>query len=154
MKQISRTAMAIFLGISAFAGAATLTTDPLTQLPIIPTTTGGMIRGNDPTQIPESQMCKSKMQANMYTVNTGKLSTTIAWYAARLPGFRHTHAYGVDRSQDAFYNADRTIAVSITGGRGKNGEDVNARSIVYARFQPGLSEKEMVSLNTSHLVCE
>lgn len=154
MKRNSRVAITVFLGFSAFAGAATLTTDPLTKLPIIPTASGEMIGGNDPTQLPETQMCKSKMQANFYTVNTGKLSATVAWYAAHLPGFHKAQAYGVDRSQDSFYNADRTVAVSITGARGKDGEDVNASSIVYAHFLPGLTEKEMVSLNASHLVCE
>lgn len=154
LKRISRIAITAFVGFSAFAGAATLTTDPLTKLPIIPTTSGGMIAGNDPTEISETQMCKSKMRANIYTVMTGKLSSTIAWYSARVPGFHHVHEYGVDRAQDTFYNNDGTIAVSITGERGKIGEDVNTGSVVYARILPGLSEKEIVSLNASHLVCE
>jgi len=154
MKRISRVAISAFVGISALAGAATLTTDPLTKLPIIPTTSGGMTGGNDPTQIPESRMCKSRMQANMYTVLSGKLSTTVAWYSARLSGFHHVQAYAADREQDMFYNADRTLGVSISGEPGKKGDDVDAGSVVYARFTPGLSEKEMVSLNASHLVCE
>jgi hypothetical protein len=152
MKQVLNLAAMLVLSFPALAGSATLTTDPLTKLPIIPTTSGGMIGGNDPMQLPETQMCKSKMQANFYTPNSGKLSATVAWYAAHLPGFHKAHAYGVDRTQDTFYNADGTVAVSITGERGKNGEDVNAYSVVYARFLPGLSEKEIVGMNAGHLV--
>jgi hypothetical protein len=147
MQKISKLGIAVLVAVVPFAGGTTPTSDSLTKLPLIPS-------AGEVMELPASQMCKSRMLAAFYPVKTGKMSVTIAWYGAHLTGFQKTHAYGVDRSQDAFYNADRTVAVSITGEPGKNGEDTNAGSVVYARFQPGLSEKEMISLNASHLVCQ
>jgi hypothetical protein len=143
----------LVISLPAPGGSATLTTDPVTKLPIIPTTAGGMVPGNEPTSLPESQTCKSKMQTDIYTINHGKLSATVAWYEIHLPGFRKTRAFHNDRSQITFYNSDGTEVVSISGERGKDGEDVDADSVVYARYQPGLPEKEIVSMNTGHLVC-
>jgi hypothetical protein len=150
MKHVLKPAAMLALSFPALAGSsATLTTDPLTKLPLILL----IDLDNAPMRLPDTQMCKSKMQTDFYSLDHGKLSATIAWYGAHLSGFHKTHAYGVDRSQDTFYNADGTVIVSITGEPGKNGEDVDAHSVVYARFQPGLSEKEIVGVNSSHLVC-
>lgn len=153
MKQVLKLAAILVLSFPALASSATLTTDPLTKLPLIPSTDSGFHLDNAPMRLPDTQMCKSKMQTDFYSLAHGKLGAAIAWYDAHLPGFHKTHAYGVDRSHDTFYNTDGTVIVSITGNPGKNGEDVDAHSVIYARFQPGLSEKEIVSMNSSHLVC-
>jgi hypothetical protein len=153
MKQILKLAAILAISLPALAGSATLTTDPITKLPIIPSTADKMVAGNEPTSLPESQTCKSKTQTNFYSISSGKLGATVAWYETHLPGFHKTRAYHSNRSQISFYNSDGTEVVSISGEQGKDGEDVNAGSVVYARFQPGLPEKEIVSLNTGHLVC-
>ena len=153
MKLNSKLAAAIVLSVGTLATAKTLTTDPLTGLPLIPATESRLHLGNAPTEIPETKICKSTMQSNFYAVFDGKVSVTNAWYAARLSGFRKTHAYVGGRSQDTFYNADGTFIVSVTGEPGKNGEDQNAYGIVYGRFNPGLSEKTIFGMNQQKIVC-
>jgi hypothetical protein len=130
-----------------------LTSDPLTGLPLYPATDSRLRLGNEPTVLPESTVCKSKMQADFYSIYDSKVSPAVAWYAAHLTGFRKTHAYAANRSQDTFYKTDGTVAVSVTGSPGKDGEDTDAYSVVYSRFQPGLSEKALVTLNQQKVVC-
>ena len=153
MKQVLNLAAMLVFSFPALAGSATLTTDPLTKLPLIPSKDSGLHLDNAPMRLPDTKMCKSNMQTDFYSLNVGKLNAVIAWYGAHLSGFHKTHAFGGDRAQDTFYNADGTVIVSITGEPGKNGEDVDTHSILYAHFQPGLSEKEIVGMNAGHLVC-
>ena len=96
-----------------------LTTDPLTGLPLYPATDSRLHLGNDPTRLPESTVCGSKMQADFYTVYDSKVGATLAWYGAHLPSFKRTHAYIANRSQDTFYNLEGTISVSVTGSAGR-----------------------------------
>jgi hypothetical protein len=137
----------------AGATAKLLTVDPLTGLPLHPATDSRLNLGNDPTRLPESFVCNSKMQTDFYTVYNAKVDATILWYSSRLSDFKKTHAYAANRSQDTFYNADGTLAVSVTGSAGKAGENTETYSVVYARFQPALPEKTIVSLNQQKLVC-
>ena len=110
---------------TARGGTKVLTTDPLTGLALYPATDSRLRLGNEPTQLPESQVCKSKMQVDLYSVYDSKVNATVAWYDAHLPGFKKTPAYAANRSQDTFYNADRILAVSVTGSSGKAGEHRN-----------------------------
>jgi hypothetical protein len=142
------------LGFVLSAGAATLTSDPLTGLPLIPATDSRLHLGNEPTIIPDSQICNSKIRADFYSVFDSKINATIAWYAARLSGFHKTHAYAANRSQDAFYNDPGTMVVSVTGEIGKEGEDTETYSVVYSRLQPGLPEKEIIAFNQHHISCQ
>ena len=93
------------------------------------------------------------MQADFYSVYDSKVDATLAWYDGHLPGFKKTHAYASGRSQDMFYKPDGTIIVSVTGSAGKEGENTDAYSVTYARIQPGLSEKGIISLNEQKLTC-
>jgi hypothetical protein len=131
-----------------------LTEDPLTNLPLYPATDSRLHLGNEPTRLPESNVCGSKMQADFYTVYDSKVDATLAWYGAHLPGFKKTHAYAANRSQDTFYNPDGSFAVSVTGSSGKPGENIETYSVVYSRFQPALPEKAIISLNQQKLVCQ
>jgi hypothetical protein len=139
--------------LTARGGTKLLTTDPLTALPLHPATDSRLHLGNEPTQLPESQVCKSKMQVDFYSVYDSKLNATLAWYDAHLPGFKKTHAYAANRSQDTYYNTDGTVLVSVTGSPGKEGEDTDTYSVLYARLQPGLPEKTIVALNQQRVVC-
>jgi hypothetical protein len=130
-----------------------LTSDPLTGLPLYPATDSRLHFGNDPTRLPESNVCGSKMQADFYTVYDSKVDATLVWYGTHLPGFRKAHAYAAGRSQDTFYNNDGTLAVSVTGSPGKAGENAETYSVVYSRFHPALPEKVILSLNQQKLVC-
>jgi hypothetical protein len=135
------------------SGAKLLTTDPLTGLPLYPATDSRLHLGNEPTRLPESIVCGSKMQADFYTVYDSKEDATIAWYSAHLPAFKKTHAYVANRSQDTFYNADGTLAVSVTGSSAKAGENTDTYSVVYWRFRPSLAEKVIIGLNQQKLTC-
>jgi hypothetical protein len=149
--------LAIVLELSSAVianGAKLLTADPLTGLPLYPATDSRLHLGNDPTRLPESSLCGSKMQADFYTVYDSKVDATLVWYGTHLPGFKKTHAYAANRSQDTFYNASGTIAVSVTGSSGKEVENTETYSVVYYRFQPALPEKAIISLNQQKLVCQ
>ena len=138
---------------TARGGTKSLTTDPLTGLPLHPATDSRLHLGNQPTRLPESQVCKSKMQVDFYSVYDSKVNAILAWYDAHLPGFKKTHAYAANRSQDTYYKTDGTVLVSVTGSPGKEGEDMDTYSVSYAYVQPGLDEKTIVALNQQRVVC-
>lgn len=137
------------------------TADPLTGLPLSPETvcrTDTCIQfhtGNEPVKIPDSQVCKSKLQANMYSVpyRNAKVDATVAWYASHLAGFKKTHAYARGRSNDTFYNSSGTMFVLVMGTGGKDGENTDTFSITYYRVQPGLSEKSIIAINGQKFDC-
>jgi hypothetical protein len=141
------------LSLAVLASGASLTSDPLTGLPLDPATDSRLHLGNEPTRLPVSTVCGSKMRADFYSVFESTQDAAVAWYAARLKGFRRAHAWAANRSQDTFYNADGTVIVSVTGVPGKMAESTEAYSIVYARFEPGLPEPVIVSLNRQRVVC-
>jgi hypothetical protein len=130
-----------------------LTADPLTNLPLYPATDSRLHLGNEPIRLPESNVCGSKMQADFYTVYDSKVDATVAWYSAHLPGFKKTHAFASNRSQDSFYNHEGTISVSVTGSSGRAGEDTETYSVVYSLFQPALLEKTIIGLNQQKVAC-
>ncbi|MGC2056858.1 MAG: hypothetical protein WA653_01275 [Candidatus Sulfotelmatobacter sp.] len=138
---------------TAWGGTKLLTLDPLTGLPLHPATDSRLHLGNEPTRLPQSQVCKSKMQVDFYSVFDTKVNATLAWYDAHLPGFKKTHAYTANRSQDTYYKTDGTLIVSVTGSPGKEGENTDTYSVLYARLQPGLPEKTIVGLNEQSVVC-
>jgi hypothetical protein len=146
--------LVLSFALLARGGTKLLTTDPLTGLPVYPATDSRLHLGNDPIRLPSSSVCKSKMQADFYSVYDSKVDATLAWYDTHLPGFKKTHAYAANRSQDTFYGDDGTIAVSVTGSASKEGENTDTYSVVYARFQPGLSEKTIISLNQQKVICQ
>jgi hypothetical protein len=140
--------------LNLMAGGATLTNDPLTGLPLHPATDSRLHLGNEPTRLPVSTVCGSTMRADFYSVFDATQGAIVAWYAARLRGFRRTHAYAASRLQDTFYNADGTIIVSVSGVHAGRDENSEAYSILYARLGPGLPEKVIVSLNQQRVVCQ
>lgn len=148
----------------AQAQARTLANDPLTGLPVIPTTIT-KFGGNTPTKLPDTKICNSAMKANMYSLayysmtdhydrTKATVSSTAAWYAAHLRGFERTDGYDGQRAQDSFSNADGTIMVMVTGTKGAKGADVNAYGITYYQFQPGLAPKTIASMGQGKIVCK
>jgi len=146
--------LAVCSALIASGSTKLLTADPLTNLPLDPATDSRLHLGNDPTRLPESNVCQSKMQADFYTIYDSKLDATLACYGAHLPGFKNTHAYTANRSQDTFYNSEGTLAVSVTGSSGKADENAEAYSVVYTRFQPALPEKAIIGLNQQKVICQ
>lgn len=155
--------MLVLCVASAAAQGKILTSDPLTGLPVIPTTVT-KFGGNEPTRIPAATVCRSKVEANMYPLiyyvfskdydkTKATVAATVAWYASRLSGFKQVHGYESGRSQDVFSNADRTIVVIVTGSPGAKGENATAYGVTYERFQPGLSEKTLAGIAQGKIAC-
>ena len=156
MKPSAILATTLVFCLVAIAGrnAKLLTADPLTNLPLYPATDSRLHLGNEPTHLPDSSVCGSKMQTDFYTVYDSTVAATIIWYGAHLPGFKKTHAYAANRSQDTFYNSEGTLAVSVSGSSGKADENTETYSVVYSRFQPALPEKTIISLNEQKVICQ
>jgi hypothetical protein len=154
MKRYSLLLGIAFLGltVTAPAGNKTLTTDPLTGLPIVPSP-DRLHLGNEPTELPETKLCKSTAKMNFYSPNGIQVNATVAWYTGKLPGFKKTHGWSNKRSQDTFYKPDGTVIVSITGEPGTDGQDTEVHGIVYGKFEPALTEKTILSMNTQNTVC-
>jgi hypothetical protein len=156
-----RTAVPLTDRARSLAADSILTADPLTGLPLSPATacrTADCIKfhmGNEPVKIPGSQVCKSMLQANNYSVldRNAKVDATVAWYASHLAGFKKTHAYARGRSNDTFYNSAGTMFVLVMGSPGKDGENTHTDSIIYYRVQPGLPEKSIIAINDQRFDC-
>ena len=137
-----------------------LTNDPLTGLPLIPATDSGKhianlsYTYNEPSKMPDGQVCKSKMQANFYLLYNIKVDAAVAWYSSHLSGFKKVSGYESQRSQTAFYNSDGTIVVIVTGDSGAQGENTEVYSVAYERYQPGLSEKTITAVTQGKIVCQ
>jgi hypothetical protein len=143
------------LSLANAAGQAKmLTNDPLTGLPLISATDPGQGIGNQPTNMPDYEICKSKFRGNFYSLFNIKVDAVVAWYASNLSGFRKTDGFGSGRSQTAFSNSDRTVLVIVTGNRGVQGENTNAYSVAYERYDPGLPEKTITGLAQGKMVCQ
>lgn len=152
--------LALNLGNAAGQGKV-LTNDPLTGLPLIPATVLFKNVGNEPDKMPDGQVCRSKMQGNFYSLSnimnpaSGlKMDAAAAWYASHLSGYKKVQGYESGRSQIAFYNSDRTIVIFLTGQRGAQGENTDAFSVAYERYQPGISEKTISSLTQGKIICQ
>jgi hypothetical protein len=141
------------LGFALSAGGATLTTDPLTGLPLDPATDFHHL-GNEPMKMRDSQICKSTMQGDFYSSVDAKVDATVAWYAAHLAGFHKSHAYAAGRSQDAFYNDAGTMLVYVTGSPGKEGDNTDTYAVTYYLFKPGLLAKTILSFTQQKIVCQ
>ncbi len=139
--------------VNSAGQAKLLTSDALTGLPLIPATDSGTPAGNEPSAMPPSDVCKSKMQAEFYTLYNIKVDATVAWYAAHSTGFKKFQGYAAQRSQTVFYNSDGTILVFVTGKPGAAGENTNAYSVAYEKFHPGLNEKTISSVVQGKIVC-
>lgn len=144
----------IFCSANAAGQGKTLTTDPLTKLPLISATDSGKHFGNEPTSMPDSRVCKSAMQGNFYLLYNIKVDAAAAWYASHLASFQKANGYGSRRAQIAFYNSDRSILVIVTGDPGGEGQNTDAYSVAYERYQPGLSEKTITGLTHGKMVCQ
>src|SRR5271155_2893265 len=147
-------ALVFCLMLIASGNTKLLTADPLTNLPLYPATDSRLHLGNEPPRLPESNVCGSKMQADFYSVYDSKVDATLGWYGAHLSGFKRTHAYAANRSQDTFYNSEGTLAVSVTGSSGKTDENTETYSVVYSRFQPALPEKAIIGINQQKVICQ
>ncbi|MGH9502994.1 MAG: hypothetical protein ACRD20_09090 [Terriglobales bacterium] len=155
MKNTLLFAASLLCGVSIALGQGkTLSQDPLTALPLSPATDSGKHFGNEPVRMPDSQVCRSKMQGNFYELYNVKTGAAVAWYESHLSGFQKAPGYESKRSQTAFFNSDRTILVIITGDIGVQGQDVDAYSVAYERYQPGIAMKTIEGLTHGKILCK
>jgi hypothetical protein len=142
--------LAAVLGVGANADG--LATDPLTKLPL-PTAGAPLQLYEYPNTIGDVPVCSSKSTMNFYSGRSGTVSSAITWYTNHLSGFKHVHGVGSGRSQDTFYNATGTLIIGITGKPGKEGQDPDVYSVIYATIQPGVSDKVIAGMNIQQVVC-
>lgn len=155
MKNILLVATMLTLCLANAAGQTkTLTSDPLTGLPLTPATDGGKYVGNQPDKMPAGQVCKSKMQGNFYTLYNIKMDAVTAWYASHLSGFKKVQGYEDGRTQIAFYKSDGTIVIFLTAGRGAPSENTDGYAVAYERYDPGISDKTIAGLTQGKFVCQ
>jgi hypothetical protein len=161
MKTVSLLATMLLLCFTnAIGQGKLLTNDPLTSLPLIPATDSGMhmsnssYTDNEPTKMPDTQVCKGKMRANFYLLHNIKVDAAVAWYSSHLTAFKTVRGYESKRSQTAFYNSDGTIVIFVTGDPGTDGENAAAYSVAYERYQPGISEKTITAVTQGKMVCQ
>jgi hypothetical protein len=159
---------AVFLAATIFVLCLTnatgqgklLTSDPPTGLPLIPATDPGKhianlsYTYNEPTKMPDGQVCKSKVRGDFFSLYNIKVDAAVAWYSSHLSGFKKVSGYESGRSQTAFYNSDGTIVIFVTGDSGAKGENTNAHSVAYERYQPGISEKTITAVTLGKIVCQ
>lgn len=155
MKTICLCAALFALTLANAAGQAKkLANDPLTGLPLSPATDGGQYVGNKPVKMPDGQVCKSKMRGNFYMLFHVKIDAVTTWYASHLPGFKKAQGYESGNAQVAFYSSDGTSVIFLTGSQGAKGENTDAYSVAYERYEPGLSEKTITGLTQGKIVCQ
>ncbi len=154
MKTICSCVALFALSLANAAGQGkTLTTDPLTGLALIPQTDSRLHLGNEPSKLPDTHICKSKVQTDFYVLFDINTNATLAWYTSHLSGFKKVHGFAMSRSQDTFYKPDGTLIVSVTGTPAPDGQDSEAHGVVYMRVEPGLSEKTIASMPQGKVVC-
>jgi hypothetical protein len=150
----------VFCLTNATGQGKLLTSDPLTGLPLIPATDSGKHLANlsytynEPTAMPGAQICNSKFQGNFYSLFNIKVNAAVAWYSSHLSGFKKFSGYESKRSQTVFNNSDGTIVIIVTGDSGAQGENTDAYSVAYERYQPGISEKTITALTQGKMVCQ
>jgi hypothetical protein len=147
-------AIFVFSLTNATGQGKVLSSDPLTGLPLIPATDSGMHVGNEPNPLPPSQVCKSKMQGEFYSLYKMKVGAAVEWYSSHLSGFKKARGYDSKRAQIAFYKPDGTIVIFVTGNPGAEGENTDAYSVAYQSYQPGLSEKTIIAVTQGKIVCQ
>ena len=130
-----------------------ITSDPLTGLPVTPASDSGIHMGNDPIRMPNTTVCKSRMQGDFYTLYNIKINAAVAWYSSHLSGFKKVSGYEAKRSQTAFFNSDGTIVIFLTGESGAPEENTDAYSVAYQRYRPGISQKTITGLTQGKFVC-
>jgi hypothetical protein len=144
MHRIRARSWVLFLPIfAAAAGAAQLTQDPLTQLPL-PAITETIV-GNSPTEMPAAMICSSQFHGNYYSLH-GPLDGAVAWYVGALKGFRHVQS--PDHSTHVFADAQRSIVVIVMGRAGGD-----ADSAAYEKYAPGIPEKALMGFITHSVDC-
>jgi hypothetical protein len=137
--------------------AKILTNDPLTGLPLMPPTDSAKKVGNEPVNMPDSRVCKSKMEGNFYKLydyfskDNIKLTDAITWYTSHLPGFKKVESS--NHGQTIFYKPDGTILVIVSSESGTTDGVAKTKSVAYESYQPGLSEKTITGVTQNKMVC-
>ncbi|HEY2819912.1 MAG TPA: hypothetical protein VGJ06_02625 [Candidatus Acidoferrum sp.] len=137
------------LATSAQTKSKVLTTDSMTGLPLSPATDAGRNVGNAPDPLPESNICKSKLQGQFYLLYNTTTDAVAAWYSQNLKGFKMAKGTHAGRAQVVFSKPDGTVLVIVTG----NHESPGAFSVAYERYTPGLSEKTVAGVPQGNIVC-
>ena len=135
-----------------------LTSDPLTGLPLLPANELEKKFGNAPTKMPDGVVCQSKMKGDFYKLydyfakDNMKFADAVTWYGSHLSGFKKVEAGNHLRT--IFYSGDGSNVVIVTAESHAADGAVKARSVSYERYDPGISEKTIISLTGEHIACK
>jgi len=145
---ITLVTLSLALAVSAQTKPKLRTTDPLTGLPLNPSTDTGF--GNEPSPLPDSNVCKSKMQGEFYVLSHATTDAVAAWYTQSLKDFKMAKGAVSRRVQIVYYKPDGTVFVIVTGSL----DNPVAYSVAYERYTPGLSEKTILGVPQGKSVCQ
>jgi hypothetical protein len=137
----------VALAASAQTKPKLLTADPLTGLPLSPSTDTGY--GNNPDPLPDSNVCKSKLHGEFYLLFHTTTDTAAAWYSQNLKDFKMAKGSKSGRVQVVFYKPDGSVLVIITGALNRP----DAYSVAYQLYTPGLSAKTILGVPQGDVVC-
>ncbi len=159
MKTLLLLTASLFVCTSIASGQAKiLTSDPLTGLPLIPPSDSAKKFGNEPVKMPDTEVCKSRMQGDFYKLydyfakDNIKLTDALAWHTSHLSGFKKIETS--NHSRTIFYKPDGTIVVIVSSQSGTADGVAKVSSVAYERYQPGISEKTIVSMTQKQMVCK
>lgn len=101
--------------------------------------------GTEHMKIPDTQICKSRMRADFYTIVDSNGQWTVTWYGVRWPASTRPTSMSITDRKTKFYNDAGTLMVLVLGAIGKKGENVDAYGVTYYSVQPGLPAKASIS---------
>ncbi len=159
MKTVLLLTASLFVCASIVSGQAKiLTNDLLTGLPLMPPSDSAKKFGNEPVKMPDGAVCKSKMQGDFYKLydyfakDNIKMTDALAWYTSHLSGFKKIETS--NHSRAIFYKPDGTIVVIVSSQSDTADGIAKVSSTAYERYQPGISEKTIVSMTQKQMVCK
>ena len=136
----------VFAAVSLIAVSlavhGTESTDPSTGLPLHP--------GLGSPQEVDSPICHSRSKMNLYYgAREATMAEYVAWYKAKLNGYRFVPLSWGNRTHNGFYSPDGTKLVSITGKPQGDG----VYTVNYVAITPALKPSEIGKFSPSNPEC-
>jgi hypothetical protein len=133
---------AVSLIAVALAVHGTESTDPSTGLPLHP--------GLGSPQEVDSPICHSRSKMNLYYgAREATMAEYVAWYKAKLDGYRFVSLSWSNRTHNGFYSPDGTKLVSLTGKPQGDG----VYTVNYVAITPALKPSEIGKFSPSNPQC-
>jgi hypothetical protein len=100
MRLSSLIGLLVIVGTTPVAGGAPVSKDSLTQLPLDPAT-GGLFGGDRADENSGHAVLEEhRLDEFLRVISNEKMEATVAWYAANVNGFNHSHGCAAGRTRD------------------------------------------------------